>query len=244
MRLLVSVRSAAEAAAAVAGGADIVDAKEPSRGALGAVDPAVFRRIAAALPPGMPVSAALGDFGDPDAAAAAIGRVPCLARGTGPLYLKLGFTGLGEASGVDRVVAAAVAAAAARGDDARVVAAAYADHEEAATIAPELVAMLAARRGAAGALVDTRTKDGRDLLQWMPVSRLERWVRLVHQAGLLAGVAGSLGPSSLALAQASGADLLGVRGSVCEGGRGGAVRADRVRVLRRLLEGERMLTSG
>ena len=32
MRLLVSVRSAAEAAAAVAGGADIVDAKEPDRG--------------------------------------------------------------------------------------------------------------------------------------------------------------------------------------------------------------------
>ena len=37
MRLLVSVRSAEEAAAAVMGGADIVDAKEPALGSLGPV---------------------------------------------------------------------------------------------------------------------------------------------------------------------------------------------------------------
>ena len=36
MRLLVSVRSADEVGAALAGGAEIVDVKEPSRGALGA----------------------------------------------------------------------------------------------------------------------------------------------------------------------------------------------------------------
>ena len=46
MRLLVSVRSAAEVAAALAGGADIIDAKEPSRGGLGAVDPEDLEAIA------------------------------------------------------------------------------------------------------------------------------------------------------------------------------------------------------
>ena len=35
MRLLVSVRSAEEVSAALAGGADIIDAKEPERGSLG-----------------------------------------------------------------------------------------------------------------------------------------------------------------------------------------------------------------
>ncbi|HUF34341.1 MAG TPA: (5-formylfuran-3-yl)methyl phosphate synthase [Gemmatimonadales bacterium] len=237
MRLLVSVRSASEAEAAVAGGADIVDAKEPSRGALGPVDPAVLRRIAASLPPGMPVSAALGDFRDPAMATAAIARVPRLAARMGPLYLKLGFAGLGEEGAVDRVVTAAVAAAAARGDDARVVAVAYADHEEACTVAPEVVAAVAARRCAAGALVDTWTKDGRDLLDWMPGPRLATWVGLVHEAGMLAGIAGSLGLLSLPTVLASEADLLGVRGSVCQGGRGGTVRADRVRALRRALAG-------
>jgi len=43
--LLASVRSAAEAALAVTAGADIVDAKEPSAGALGRVDPAILRAI-------------------------------------------------------------------------------------------------------------------------------------------------------------------------------------------------------
>jgi len=61
MRLLVSVRDVRDARAAVRGGADIVDAKDPRRGALGPVTPSTLARIRAAVPPGIPVSAALGD---------------------------------------------------------------------------------------------------------------------------------------------------------------------------------------
>src|SRR3712207_1522808 len=50
VRLLVSVRSAAEAGTALEGGADIVDAKEPARGPLGAVDPVTIAEILAVLP--------------------------------------------------------------------------------------------------------------------------------------------------------------------------------------------------
>ncbi len=39
MRLLVSVANAADAAAALAGGADLIDAKDPAGGALTAVAP-------------------------------------------------------------------------------------------------------------------------------------------------------------------------------------------------------------
>ena len=49
MRLLVSVTSAAEASAALAGGADVIDAKDPRRGALGAVSPQTLRAILAAV---------------------------------------------------------------------------------------------------------------------------------------------------------------------------------------------------
>ena len=45
MRLLVSVSSAAEASAALAGGADVIDAKDPLAGALGAVSADVLREI-------------------------------------------------------------------------------------------------------------------------------------------------------------------------------------------------------
>ena len=47
MKLLVSVSNADEARSAVLGGADIIDAKDPSMGALGAVGLDAFARIRA-----------------------------------------------------------------------------------------------------------------------------------------------------------------------------------------------------
>jgi len=60
MKLLVSVRDAIDASAALAGGADIIDAKEPASGALGAVDLATFQHIVAAVANARLVTAALG----------------------------------------------------------------------------------------------------------------------------------------------------------------------------------------
>jgi hypothetical protein len=64
MRLLISVANAAEASDALAGGADIIDAKEPLAGALGAVSVKVLREIHAAVAGARPVTAALGDASD------------------------------------------------------------------------------------------------------------------------------------------------------------------------------------
>ena len=72
MRLLVSVRSAEEVSAALAGGADIIDAKEPARGSLGRVTPAVLSAIAACTPASVPLSVALGDCADLDTLRAAM----------------------------------------------------------------------------------------------------------------------------------------------------------------------------
>ena len=62
--LLVSVRSAAEALAARAGGAAVIDVKEPARGPLGRADVDVWREIFAAIPPVVPVSVALGELSE------------------------------------------------------------------------------------------------------------------------------------------------------------------------------------
>ncbi|MEX0712176.1 MAG: (5-formylfuran-3-yl)methyl phosphate synthase, partial [Pirellulales bacterium] len=48
-KLLVSVRSLAEARLALAAGVDLIDLKEPARGSLGALDPAVARQIVRSL---------------------------------------------------------------------------------------------------------------------------------------------------------------------------------------------------
>ena len=61
MRLLISVRNGAEASAALAGGADLIDAKDPAAGSLGAVALRALAGIQRAVGPARPVTAALGD---------------------------------------------------------------------------------------------------------------------------------------------------------------------------------------
>jgi uncharacterized protein (UPF0264 family) len=234
MRLLVSVRSAAEARAALAGGADIVDAKEPSRGALGPVAAATLREIAAALPPTVPLSVALGDFDREAAAAAAVAGVASLPGRAAPIYYKVGFAGAAGAA-ADRILGAALAAAGTRADRPLIVAAACADYEAARAPEPGLLTGVAARLGAAGVLIDTHTKDGRDLLHWLPPARLREWVGEADGAGLLTAIAGSLSGGALATAAGCGAGVLGVRGAVCQGGRDGMLSIDLVRGVRALL---------
>src|SRR5205807_7285446 len=62
MRLLVSVISAEEARRALAGGADIIDVKDPREGALGAPSPRVLSEVVRVVGAAGPVSVALGDL--------------------------------------------------------------------------------------------------------------------------------------------------------------------------------------
>src|SRR5207244_4158543 len=87
MRLLVSVADPREARAALAGGADIIDAKDPRRGALGPVPPAVLLAIRQAVGAARPLSAALGDAYDP----AAVERAAGVAARHGAAFVKVGF---------------------------------------------------------------------------------------------------------------------------------------------------------
>src|SRR5256714_9658127 len=87
MRLWVSVGGPAEARAAVAGGADVIDAKDPARGALGPVRRDRLAAIRRAVGAARPVSAALGDAGDDAMVAAAAAAPP------GGAFVKLGFGG-------------------------------------------------------------------------------------------------------------------------------------------------------
>jgi hypothetical protein len=243
MRLLVSVRSAEEARAALAGGADIVDAKEPSRGSLGPVDAATLREIAAALPARVPLSLALGDFDRAEAAAAAVAGVPRLPSRALPLYLKLGFAGAALPM-LRPILEAALGAAQTRADGTGIVAVAYADHEEARAPRPAVVVDLAGRLGAEGVLLDTRGKDGHDLLHWMPLDRLRAWVADARSVGLLTALAGSLARATLPLVAGCGADIVGVRGAACRGGREGAVTADLVGAIRQGLDRAEAQVSG
>ena len=60
--LLVSVRSADEVAAALEGGADIIDVKEPAKGPLGMAEAEVVAAVVDRVKGKVPVSAAMGEW--------------------------------------------------------------------------------------------------------------------------------------------------------------------------------------
>ena len=213
MRLLVSVVSATEARRALAGGADIIDVKDPAEGALGAPSPRVLSEVVAAVGAAAPVSVALGDDpGLPHTAALA-------ARGAeraGATYLKVGLRGVGE---LDGAVALLRAVADAVSPMTAVIAAGYAD---AATLDPPALdpaslPELVKRTGIAGALVDTFVKDGRGLYGSMTDQTLADLIARTRAAGGTFAVAGELQLAAGQLGRVA-ADLVGVRSAVCRGG--------------------------
>jgi len=233
MRLLVSVRSAAEVAAAVEGGAEIIDAKEPMRGSLGAVDPAELARIIDAAPSGMPLSVALGDHPTTVAAARAMDLVGAVTQRPAELYVKVGLAGVAEPAAARAVLEAAVTAARRSPLEPEVVAVAYADHQLAGSVAPPTVLDAAAAAGARGVLLDTWSKDGRPLFAWAERSDLRRWVDGARNRGLLSALAGSLSLDHMAQICRLNPDVVGVRGAACEHGRAGVISARLVRQLAR-----------
>lgn len=235
MELLVSVRSAAEVAPALAGGADIIDAKEPGRGPLGAVTSEALAEIAARVPPSVPLSVALGDHASSDQVASAVSGLPLSPR-PAPLYLKLGFAGIQSQNRIEKLIATAVAAASVRIPHLLVVAVAYADAVRAGSAAPDAISRLASRAGAAGVLLDTHTKDGMGLLNWIKAEALKRWVAEAREAGLVTAIAGGLRLADLERVAAAWPEVLGVRGAACTGGREGTVNSMRVLTLRRRLD--------
>jgi hypothetical protein len=240
MRLLVSVADVADAHAALAGGADIVDAKDPTRGGLGAVRPGVLRSIHAAVHPHRPVSAALGDAGDER-------RVTLAARAAaavGLAFVKIGFGGVTSLGRARTLAAAAVRGARDGHPEARVILTAYADTHRAASVPPAALLELAAHAGAAGVLLDTALKDGGGLFSWLTPDDVHRWIERAHGAGLLTAVAGKLDGTGVRVARELGADVAGVRGAACVGGRGGQVSAERVRALRAEAGGRRERPAG
>lgn len=238
MRLLVSVRSQAEVAAALLGGADIIDAKEPRKGPLGAVPPRVLAGIMRRVPPEIELSVALGDVLGPSQVRQLIGRLPLVQRWSAT-YLKLGFAGISSSARAGLLLQAAVSAASENPLNPRVIAVAYGDSDRAESLSPHALAAVASKAGAAGLLIDTYSKDGGTLLDLMEPGRLALLIQEARKAGLTTAVAGALGPDHLPDLREAAPDIVGFRGAACEGGRAGRVTEDRVRLLRRALLGNR-----
>lgn len=215
--LLVSVRDAAEATEALAGGARIVDVKEPARGALGAADRDTILAVARRVGEETPWTAACGELCEPDGAEAGVERVVALARALGeagcrpPAALKAGLAGARghEWARALRTIAARLPAGIG------LVGVAYAD----AAAAPEPTDVIARAReiGCVGVLVDTHCKSSPGLFGSRAAAEIADWIAAAHRDGLPIALAGKLSLDDVAHAAALGADVVAVRSVACAG---------------------------
>ena len=232
--LLVSVRDEAEAREAIAGGATIVDVKEPAHGPLGAAACDVTARIAAAVGRRTPWTLAAGELRD------GVGEIHEHVRRTialldgnavPPAAVKAGLAGTG--AGDWRSLLLPFVAGLPPGI--APVAVAYADWERAGGPSPVEVIVAARSAGVGVLLVDTFDKAGPPVVPDAGSAlRVAAWIARARGAGMLAVLAGNLTPETLPQAVACGPDVVAVRSAACRGGRSGTVCGKLVRRLGKL----------
>jgi dihydroneopterin aldolase len=216
--MLASVRNLDEGLTALRLGADLIDLKEPSRGALGALDHAAVRVMVQAVAGRRPVSATVGDQPEmePQAMVAAVEQMTA----TGVNYIKIGIfahqnaltciRALADLSRTNRLIAVVMA------DEPWTFGSASPD--AAPHLDPMRLLITASESGFAGAMLDTGKKDGRTLRDWRGPGELAQFVSAAKDLGLLTGLAGSLNANDIAPLLALAPDYLGFRGALCRRG--------------------------
>ena len=206
MKLLISPQNPKEAQEAIAGGADIIDVKNPREGPLGASFPWVIKEIKQFLPAGVELSCTLGE------APSLPGSMALAAYGGASLgvdYVKAGLGGVKTLPEATALLEGIVKAAKQCNPKVKVVAAGYADYQRAQSIEPMLVVQAAVQAKADLAMLDTAVKDGKNLFDFQSNSQLKAFVEAAHGHGLGAALAGSLRAQDLPVVYGVGADFVG-----------------------------------
>ncbi|MDB5343146.1 MAG: hypothetical protein JWP89_1523 [Schlesneria sp.] len=213
-RLLVSVRSHTEAVEALAGGADILDIKEPARGSLGMADAVSIREIAETIREAgaaTPLSVALGELID------WIDQTDAVTLPDEVTFAKLGMSGLTDREdwrSLWRVIRKRFDQR--RSLPLRWVAVAYADFEIARSPSIDDVATAAIGAGCTGLLIDTFAKTGQSLSDLLSASQLQQLAERCRASGQFLAIAGSLKVTDLPSLCGVHADIVAIRSAACE----------------------------
>jgi len=201
-----------EAVEAIAGGADIIDVKNPKEGPLGANFPWIIRRIRQVTPANIEVSCTLGEAPNRPGsmALASLG-----AATTGVNYIKAGLYGVRTLEDAVYLMRGVTKAAKEYNPSIKVVASGYADANRISTVNPLRVPEIARESQADIAMLDTAIKDGKTLFTFLTKPQLECFVDAAHSYGLKAALAGSLQKEDLLAVYALGADIVGLRSAAC-----------------------------
>jgi uncharacterized protein (UPF0264 family) len=217
--LLVSVRSAAEAAIALSAGVDLIDVKEPHRGSLGPADPAVWDEVLSVVQGKVPVSVALGEL---------VQELAEPVRLAGLTYAKLGLAAAAAMSDWQSRWAQVMLALPL---GTRPVAVAYADWQRAAAPAPAKVLAAAAIVHVPFLLIDTFDKTQGNLLAHASLGQLADLSARAAEHNIRLVLAGSLDTTAIRALLPLAPAYVAVRGAACAGQRTQAIDAARVKRL-------------
>jgi uncharacterized protein (UPF0264 family) len=217
---LASVRDEAEAAIALLARADIIDLKEPRRGALGALDRDTARNIVSLIGGSTTVSATIGDL---PMHVETIGAAVLEKAACGVDYVKFGLFPDGNAQRcLDALHPLALRVP--------LIVVLFADR------LPDFdaVAAAAAMR-AAGIMLDTADKSSGSLLAYLAPRQLASFVTQAKSHGLTVGLAGSLTAADVPELLPLSPDLIGFRGALCNGFRGASLDPAACAAIRNLI---------
>lgn len=198
--MLASVNSVEEALQALSANVDIIDLKQPSLGALGALETDLVKTIVDEINDRCPVSATVGDL--PMQPEIVYQAVKAMAE-TGVDYVKIGFFPDGDWQGTIEKLATLPRTL-------NLIAVLFADTQLDFTVIDSL-----ANANFKGVMLDTMNKSNGPLTQVMAKTDIARFVRLARDRSLLCGLAGSLRLKDITELMPYQPDYLGFRGALC-----------------------------
>lgn len=199
---LASVQSLEEAQTLVAHLPDILDMKNPSQGALGALNHQTVAEIVHWINKRCLCSATVGDLTmQAEVIAPAIDDMAA----TGVDFVKIGLFAEPELLQCVEQLAVNIKTL-----QTPVIAVLFADQLPEQNLIPALK-----KAGFAGVMLDTAHKNGLGLLNHLPLHRLEDFIVEAKQSGLLCGLAGALKIDDITILKPLDADYLGFRSALC-----------------------------
>ena len=231
MILMTSVQNLEEALEALRGGADIIDVKNLQEALVGSAHPNVVGDVRRAIPDEIHASVTLGVVPNQ------VGTVAMAAYAAGALNatsVKVGFMKTEHDLAVEILLACRDAL---HGTETKLIGSLFADNLLYDGLDPHLMMKLAREGKCDGFLIDTLTKDGRNLFDFLSEGELREMVFEGKELGMSTALSGHLRIDDLDELARINPDIVGVRGAVCRmGDRGGSVHWEAVQEFKRQLE--------
>ena len=212
MLLMVSVQNLPEALQALKGGADIVDVKNLQEALVGSAHPTVVKQVRDAVPGSEHASVTLGVVPNQS------GTVAMAAYTAGVLdatSVKVGFMKSQYDEAVEILLDAKKALEA---FNTKLIGSLFADNLLYDGLDARYMNQLAKAGQCDGWLIDTLTKDGRNLFDFVPEAELKDMVMEGKEAGMSTALSGHLKLDDLDELARVNPDIVGVRGAVCSKG--------------------------